>query len=108
MKQTKVINIKSGDRYDIYIGRNRGSACHFGNPFVIGPDGTREDVIRKFDLWIRGVAYTQIESHRRAWILQNIEKLRGKTLGCYCKPLACHGDIYIQLLQEAEEHGQIS
>lgn len=30
----------------------------------------------------------------------NIEALRGKTLVCWCKPEACHGDILIELLGE--------
>jgi hypothetical protein len=28
----------------------------------------------------------------------SIEPLRGKTLGCWCKPLPCHGDVIVELL----------
>jgi len=82
---TKVIN-RRREGFDIYIGR--GSI--WGNPFRIGPDGSREDVIEKYRQWIK----------TRPDILSHLEELRGKRLGCYCKPLACHGDILIELLGE--------
>lgn len=31
-------------------------------------------------------------------MLAELEELRGKTLGCWCKPEACHGDIILELL----------
>lgn len=67
----------------IYIGR--GSP--WGNPFVIGKDGTREEVIEKYKNW---------------FLSQNIDltPLTGKNLVCYCSPKACHGDF---LLQEANK-----
>ena len=100
MKETKVVNLKK-ELYDIYIGRTQ-HIYHYGNPFKIGPDGTRTVVIKKFDLWLRGVAYKDTEPKRLKWILKTIESLRGKKLGCYCKPEACHGDIYIKILNGTE------
>ncbi len=71
----------------IYIGR----PSKWGNPFSIGKDGTREEVIEKF----------------RCWILTNPEllsdakvELCGKDLICFCKPLSCHGDILIRIANE--------
>ena len=61
-----------------------------GNPFVIGRDGTREQVIEKYREWILS----------NPKLLGDIEELRGKTLGCYCSPLACHGNILIELLEK--------
>lgn len=29
-------------------------------------------------------------------------KLNGKTLGCWCKPDACHGDILIELINSIQ------
>lgn len=69
--------------YDVYIGR----PSIWGNPFVIGKDGTREQVIEKYESFIR--ANTNLMSQ--------LHTLRGKTLGCWCKPLACHGDILAKL-----------
>jgi len=39
-----VINIKSGNNYDVYIGR----PSKWGNPFVIGKDGTRKEVVAQY------------------------------------------------------------
>ena len=80
---TRVVN-KYRDSYDVYIGRN----SKWGNPFKIGIDGTREDVIEQYRDWI------QTQSH----LLNSLEELRGKTLGCFCSPQACHGDILVELL----------
>lgn len=64
----------------VYIGR--GSP--YGNPFQIGVDGTREEVIDKFRVYINNNPALQI------LIQQN---LIGKDLVCFCAPKACHGDI---------------
>jgi len=74
--------------FDIYIGR----PSKWGNTFKIGKDGSREHVIQKY----------------RDWILANPNlmaqlplELKGKTLGCWCKPNACHGDVLAELADEA-------
>jgi hypothetical protein len=91
--KTRVVNVKgSGGRYDVYIGR-RNHPHHWGNPFIIGRGGTRDEVIRKFELWLSGVAYTDLEPGRRKWILANVHGLEGKILGCHCSPKPCHGDV---------------
>lgn len=64
---------------DVYIGR----PSKWGNPFVIGKDGTRDDVIRKYEIWL------QQQPH----LMAALPELRGKTLVCWCKPAACHGDV---------------
>lgn len=74
--------------YDIYIGR----PSKWGNPFEIGKDGTREEVIAKYEKWIR----TQPE------LLQALPELVGKTLGCWCSPKPCHGDILEKLIKEGQ------
>jgi len=83
MCKTTVINIRKDKRYDVYIGR----PSKWGNPFVIGRDGTREQVIKKYRDWIA----------TRPELLAQLSELRGKTLGCYCKPEACHGDVLADL-----------
>lgn len=67
----------------VYVGR----PTKWGNPFVIGRDGTREDVIRKYRDWI--------ESNPD--LLKDIHALRGRNLVCWCAPQACHADILIEL-----------
>ena len=87
MTQTRVVNLRE-EGYDVYIGRG----SKFGNPFKIGPDGNRRDVIEKY----KELFYKQLDL--RPEFKKDVESLRGKTLGCYCKPLACHGDVIVEYL----------
>jgi hypothetical protein len=48
INQTKIVNVKD-EKCDIYIGRG----TKYGNPFKIGRDGTREEVIQKYEEYIR-------------------------------------------------------
>ena len=69
----------------VYIGRGRaGSHNKWGNPFVIGADGDRDEVIEKYRQWI----YQQ-----PALMEQARKELAGKDLVCFCAPKGCHGDI---------------
>ncbi len=100
-------NIKQLDSSMFYIGREKNSQFHFGNPFshmentiAIVKVSTREEAIDCFRKWIRGQAYENVEPWRRLWILNNIEKLRDKDLVCWCSPLLCHGEVYLEILSE--------
>lgn len=75
--------------YDIYIGRETRMHTDdgWGNPFAIGRDGDRSQVIAKYRLWI----LTQPK------LLARLPDLRGKVLGCWCSPLACHGDVLAEM-----------
>lgn len=94
MNETKVVHCKK-DNYDIYIGR--GSI--YGNPFTHIKNkktkaefivSTRADAITAYKNWV----LTQPQ------IINNLEFLRGKRLGCFCAPKSCHGDILIELLNK--------
>ncbi len=85
---TRVVNLRD-EPYDIYIGR--GSI--WGNPFYLGIHGTRTEVIEQYKHFILG----------RPELLDQLETLRNKTLGCYCKPLACHGDVLVDLVDKSEK-----
>ncbi|MFU0838843.1 MAG: DUF4326 domain-containing protein [Pseudomonas fragi] len=94
LKITKVSNKDNGDSYDVYIGRG----TLWGNPYQMGKEGTRDEVIAKFSY----------DFERRFLKLpekfdENIEKLRGKTLGCHCKPAACHGDVIANYLNSQDD-----
>lgn len=88
MKQPpKVHNMHHGTAPEgaVYIGR--GSP--YGNPFVIGRDGSRDEVINLFEkIQLPKISAT------------DMKRIRGKHLLCFCKPAACHGDI---LLREANK-----
>lgn len=82
--KTKVVN-RHLEQYTVYIGRG----TIWGNPYYIGRDGTREEVIEKY----REYAKNNEE------ILSNLHKLEGQVLGCSCKPKLCHGDVLIEMLE---------
>ena len=74
---------KRSSATQLYIGR----PSKWGNPFVIGRDGSRADVIAKYRAWI--VAQPAL--------MNALDELRGRDLVCWCAPLACHGDVLIDL-----------
>jgi hypothetical protein len=83
LKKTKVVHCKK-ESYDIYIGRG----SKWGNQFKIGRDGNREEVIEKYRQWILS---------KPQWVKQVKKELKGKILGCWCKPKACHGDVLAEI-----------
>jgi len=84
-----VINMKEhvhvvawAEKKDLLVKIDRSS--DFGNPFKLGDDGNREEVIDKY------------EEHYLPYknkIMSEVKDLKGKALGCWCSPEPCHGDI---------------
>jgi Domain of unknown function (DUF4326) len=93
-RKTKVVSLTK-EPFEVYIGRyNRGRglpASKWGNPFHEGKDGSREEVIEKYKLWFM----TQPE------LVNSVGELRGKVLGCWCKPKACHGDFLAEMADKS-------
>lgn len=79
MNSTTVVNVRK-DEYDVYIGR----PSKWGNPFVIGKDGARDEVVAKYRTYLLA----------NPILMDALPTLRGKRLGCYCAPnKLCHGSI---------------
>lgn len=72
---------------DVYIGR----PSPYGNPFRISHKQDRSEAVRAFAAWIEGCP-DLIRAARR--------ELAGKTLGCWCAPQACHGDILAKIAND--------
>jgi hypothetical protein len=72
--------------YDVYCGR----PGPYGNRFVIGKDGTREEVITKF----------RADVVKRPWLVARArQELKDRVLGCWCQDHeACHCDVWIELV----------
>jgi hypothetical protein len=68
------------EAYDVYIGR----PSKWGNPFVIGEHGSRAEVIEQYRIYLQSHP-DLVDAAQR--------ELKGKVLGCWCAPLACHGEI---------------
>ena len=67
----------------VYVGR----PSKWGNPFVIGQDGDRIEVIEKY------VQYVQSNPE----LMKSLHELRGKSLVCWCAPLPCHAHVLMDL-----------
>lgn len=87
--------------FDVYIGR----PSKWGNPFSHKEGtkaqfrvATREEAIQKFVEWIA----------QQDDLLADVHELKGKVLGCWCKPQACHGDVLAELAESMKEDDKSS
>jgi hypothetical protein len=81
----------------VYIGR--GSI--WGNPFVIGKDGTRADVCRKY----ANLMFERLTGEHGGKWADALENIKGKDLVCWCAPQQCHGDHLLHLANDTNRHG---
>ena len=77
---SRVVHCKR-EAYDVYIGR----PGKWGNPFEIGRDGDREEVVKKYEEYLLASP-----------LIQEVSQLKGKILGCWCSPKKCHGDVLLR------------
>ncbi len=104
--ENKTITVKSQIRvvhcrreeYDVYIGR----PSKWGNPFSHIDDRktlakhlvkNRQEAVEAYRNWIL--------NGEGKHLLKDLHELTGKTLGCWCKPLACHGDVLKELVEKS-------
>jgi len=80
--KTTVVHCKK-EPYDVFIGR----PSKWGNPFKIGRDGNRTVCIQKYRDYVLS----------RPDLMTSLHELKGKRLGCWCKPSTCHGDVLAEL-----------
>ena len=64
----------------------------FANPFKIGKDGTREEVIQKYRSYIIEKLDSNLE------LQTELIDLKNKKLGCWCYPEPCHGNVLLELI----------
>jgi uncharacterized protein DUF4326 len=85
VSSTRAVN-KYTEEYDVYIGRG----SKWGNPFSHREGTKAEHVVSS-----REEAVSRFEEYldSRPDLLAALPELRGKRLGCFCKPAACHGDV---------------
>lgn len=90
---TTLINIKHNEKYDIYIGR----PSKWGNPYS-HKIGTRA----KFLVSSVDEAVEKYEEYARnnPEIMNSLDELENKIIGCWCAPNKCHGDVLIKLINE--------
>jgi len=95
-----VVHVKNSP-YDVYIGRPNPKVptcdCRWGNPFKIPQDGQRAEVIAKYKNWL-----TTTDEGLKI-LAQAKTELPGKVLACWCAPLACHGNVLAELVNQKTE-----
>jgi len=85
------------DPYDIFIAR----PSKWGNPFS-HKDGT----LAKFKVANRKEAVEKYREYiMNSPLIDDLHELKGMTLGCWCKPSSCHGDVLVDLLSELDDSG---
>lgn len=116
---TKVVNVKvtnirpegyqnlkewCDDPDNVYIGRKGivfvdstrfpKKDSIWANPFKISVEHDRKSVIKKYEKYIRK------KLDRDEISLEDLKRLKGKNLGCWCYPEKCHGDVLVKLIDE--------
>jgi hypothetical protein len=92
----RVVHCKR-DPHDVYIGR----PGPWGNPFSHLETSaaryrcqSRDEAVQKYEAWL--LAQPELVAKAR-------RELRGKVLGCWCAPKACHGDVLARVANEQPE-----
>lgn len=79
----KVYNKKSVYPTDaVYVGR----PTKWGNPFVIGRHGNRDEVVAQYEQYLLS----------NEELMNSLHELKGKSLICWCAPQSCHADVLIK------------
>lgn len=119
VKETEVVNVKVKNirpqysnlhqwildkETNVYIGRARvvfidGVQYPFedsmwSNPYKITDTQSREQVLKLYRVYIE----EKLKSNPD--LIEELMKLDGKKLGCWCKPECCHGDILVELINK--------
>lgn len=88
-------------KYDVYIGR----PSKWGNPYTHIKDkttkaefivNTREEAIAKYKEYIL--------NGEGKHLLNDLHELKNKTLGCWCSPQSCHGDVLKEILEQTSNN----
>ncbi len=91
--KTELVNVSRHGKEGVrMVDRN----TQFGNPFRLenhGGDYTREESVAQYEKWFKNKIQSDPEFR------EAVEDLRGETLGCWCKPKACHGDVILGYLR---------
>lgn len=88
-RRTRVVNLNE-EPYDVYIGR----PSKWGNPFEVKFGRGRESVVDSYRIHLERLI------DEGTITLEDLQELKGKRLGCFCKPLLCHGDVIAEKVEE--------
>lgn len=85
----------------VYVGRG----SKWGNPFVVGRDGTRSECLQLYRALAAGfvcISRPRVsiadQEHARNAMEAAADELRGKDLACWCPPdEPCHADLLLHI-----------
>ena len=91
-----VIGNKRNGETGIYVGR----PTVLGNPFEIGRDGSREEVIAKYREWFYTHGVKSLKVRKELQRLKHLHALSGSLcLLCWCSPAPCHAEVIKEYLE---------
>jgi Domain of unknown function (DUF4326) len=99
----RVIDVRTKEPYDVYIGhampwdpyKLKGSTwCNPFNKEYRAGKITLEEALQKYEQYLRERLSKEPE------LVEKLKGLRGKTLGCWCAPDPCHGEVLLRLAWE--------
>jgi len=105
-ERAEVVNVSEvpESEVDVYVGRGRGqkhmlnteprTRGWLGNPYRLEEHGTRDEVVVQF-----AVAFAR-KMLANDDFEEAVNTLEGQTLGCWCAPKACHGDVIATYLND--------
>lgn len=92
------------DEENVYVGRGGivfidgkrfpPNSSPFANKWKVGRDGTREEVLEKYEKWLNEKLRDDSKFRKKFFLL------KGKNLGCWCHPERCHADIILSKLNQ--------
>ena len=91
---TQIVNLNK-EPYDVYIGRGSKWGC----PYTIIKDrptlakeivASKEEALSKYNVYVLNTPE----------LMESLDELDGKVLGCFCKPEPCHGDVLLELIAQ--------
>ena len=86
----KILNIRAASEQELAAAVRIDRKTRWGNPFVIGRDGDRDEVIEKYRRWL----WQEIKARRIGLI--PLSELAGRDLACWCAPNRCRGEVLAQ------------
>lgn len=89
--RARAVNIRA-ERCDVYVGR----PTKWGNPFPLPVKANleqRAEVVGAYREYLRMNEQLVLDARR---------ELRGRTLGCFCKPKECHADVLAEVAEGAD------
>lgn len=100
----KIVKVnREQNNFTRYCGRSWAGLPEslFHNPYHVGKDGNRKQVLRKFaEYW-----YAPAQAGLRKKALEMISD--DDILGCWCRPLNCHLDIIVGYVEWKRNERQV-